>query len=98
MMNFASYHKEVVISFYELVSTLGENGKITEPKEITLNDVQVIITGDSMICNGLPTRDEENNLKFVASRVFKLSDIYAYHTTTQYNPEAGLDNKEQLNG
>jgi hypothetical protein len=98
MMNFASYHKEVKIIFLDNVyryDPVAET-KVATPRTETLNDVQLVVSGDSLICNGLPTRDEKNNLKHVTTRVFPLSEIHSYETVTKYNPEAGLGNGKEL--
>ena len=84
MMNFASYHKKVILQTI--------NG------EIILEDVQIIVSGDFLIANGKPSRDEEKKEKYVNTKVFKLGEITGYDTTTAYYPEEGLENRQQING
>jgi hypothetical protein len=61
-------------------------------------DVSITINGNFLVITQQPTRDEENNLKTVCNHVISMYDIEEIQTTTQYYPEKGLDNKEQLNG
>ena len=84
MMNFASYHKKVTIQ--------------TQDKEIVLEDVQLMVSGNFLIANGSPTRDETKKEKYVTTQVYKLSDIIGYDTVTTYYPEEGLENRQQING
>lgn len=85
MMNFASYHKVVTIK------KIGEG-------PIILEDVQLMVSGNFLIVNGTPSRDEENKQKSVTSHVFNLDEVESYDTITKYYPEEGLENRQQING
>tara|TARA_B100000953_G_C17874914_1_gene376028 strand:- start:141 stop:395 length:255 start_codon:yes stop_codon:yes gene_type:complete len=81
-MNYAAQHEQVTIN--------------TNEGSIILKKARLMVSGDFLVINLEATRDEENNIKTVETKIIPLSTITSYVTDTKYYPERGLSDEQEI--